>query len=214
MTRCLSAILALLCASLPAASAAPRVALVKVKEVYSQLPATLQLQEQIKRERQEIMKNPRAAELRRALEELNQIQTRLSDKDNPLDEESGRKVARDYELKRQEAQTLQREFESFRTEREKEINRTMVAGMREILNRITEISGKLAKERGFDLLFDSSGNTNTGMPFILHHQQSADLTEDVKAALKDAAAAPPPAAPPGDPKPAAKPAAKPANAKR
>jgi len=221
MMRCFSALLALLCASLPAAAAPPRVAMVKVKEIYSELPATLELQERIKTQRQEIMKNPRADELRRALEEFNQIQTRLADKNNPPDEETGRNLARDYELKRQEAQTLQREFESFRTEREKEINRDMVVGMREILNRIMEISGKLAKERGFDLLFDSSGNTNTGVPFILHHKQPSDITADVKAALKDAAAASPPPASdkPADAKPApanAKPAParKPANAKR
>ena len=40
-----------------------------------------------------------------------------------LDETDTRKLARNYELKRQEAQTLQKEFENFRTEQEKEINR-------------------------------------------------------------------------------------------
>ncbi len=212
MTRCLSATLACLGVSLLTAAAAPRVALVKVREVYSQHPATLRLQERIKQERKDIMKDSRADELRRALDELNQIQSKLGDKANPPDEETGRKLAREYELKRQEAQTLQREFEAFHTEREKEINRSMVAGMRETLNLITETSRKLAKERGYDIVFDSSGNTNTGVSFILHHNQSADLTEDVKAVLKDMAAAPATSAAPAPP--ADKSAPKNADAKR
>jgi Skp family chaperone for outer membrane proteins len=182
-------------------SAAPRVALVRVKEIYSELPTTAALQERIKQERQEIMKDPRAEDLRRVLSELQELQAKLSDKNNPLDEEAGRKIARTYEIKRQEAQTMQREFESFRSEREKEINRRMVAGMRELLNRITDTSRKVAGERGYDLVFDSSGNTNTGVPFILYQKQSPDLTEDVKAALKDAAAAAQAPAPAADAKP-------------
>lgn len=195
MTSLLPAILIGFTASTLMVSAAPRVALVRVKEIYSGLPATAELQERVKQERQEIMKDPRAEDLRRVLSELQELQAKLSDKSNPLDEDAGRKVARIYEIKRQEAQTMQREFETFRSERETDINRRMVAGMRDSLNRITETARKLARERGYDLVFDGSGHTNTGVPFILHHKQSPDLTEDVKAAMKDAAATaqPPPA---------------------
>lgn len=203
MTSCLPAIMTLFAASALVVSAAPRVALVRVKEIYSELPATTALQERIKQERQEIMKDPRAEDLRRVLSELQELQTKLSDKNNPLDEEAGRKIARTYEIKRQEAQTMQREFETFRSEREKEINRGMVAGMREALNRITDTARKVAGERGYDLVFDSSGNTNTGVPFILHHKQSPDLTEDVKVALKDGAAAAEAPAPASTAQPAA-----------
>ena len=68
------------------ASAAPRVALVRVKDIYSGLPSTAALQEQIQAERQELMKNQRAVDLRRIIGELRTLQARLSDKDHPLDE--------------------------------------------------------------------------------------------------------------------------------
>jgi Skp family chaperone for outer membrane proteins len=192
------------------ATAAPRFALIRVKDIYTGLPSTTAQQEEIKKERDAIMKDPRAEDLRRIIAELQSLQARLSDKNNPLDEETGRKLARGYEIKRQEAQTLQKEFESFRTEREKEINGKMVAGMRASLNRITETSRRIAKERGYDLVFDSSGSTNTGVPFVLWSGKSPDLTDDVKAALKDAAAA---AAPPAQVKAPAAPS-KPSNPKR
>lgn len=203
----LPAILMIFAAMALSASAAPRMALVRVKDIYVKLASTKSQQEETQKERDEIAKDPRAVDLRRIIKELQELQARLSDKNNPLDEEAGRKLAQSYEIKRQEAHTLQKEFESFRSEREKEINRKMVAGMRASLNQIVGISRRIAKERGYDLVFDSSGGTNTGIPFVLYSGKSPDMTDDVMAALKDAEAAaskvPAPDKPPSEsPKPA------------
>lgn len=182
------------------ASAAPRFALVRVKDIYAALPSTAVLQIQLKKERDEIMKDQRAEELRKIISELQTLQAQLSDKANPPDEATGKKLARTYEIKRQEAHTLQQEFENFKTEQEKAINKRMVASMRKSLDRITGASVKLAKERGFDSVFDSTGSTNTGVPFVLYSKNAPDLTEDVQALLK-----------PGEPPmPAMEAAAKPA----
>lgn len=172
------------------ASAAPRFALVRVKDIYSKLPSTETLQQQVKQERDAIMKNERADQLRKIIAELQSLQAQLSDKEKPLDEATNRALARNYEIKRQEAQTLQQEFENFKTEQEKIINKKMVAGMRVSLDRITKAANKIAKEKGYDSVFDSSGNTNTGLPFVLFSKQAPDLTDDVQAALKDSEPAP------------------------
>lgn len=166
--------------------AAPRFALVRVKDIYTELPSTVILQQNIKKERDGIMADQRAEELRRIIAELQSLQAQLSDKNNPLDEVTGKKIARNYEIKRQEAQTLQQEFENFKTEQEKAINKRMVTGMRKSLDRIAAASGKLGKERGFDAVIDSSGNTNTSVPFVLYSKNAPDLTEDIRAILKDA----------------------------
>ena len=116
------AVLALiLAASTLSVSAGPLVAVVRVRDIYAALPATEDLQNQVKQERDAILRDPRAEELRRIIAELQTLQARLSDKKNPLDDASALKLARQYELTRQEAQTLQRDFESFRAEREKDI---------------------------------------------------------------------------------------------
>jgi Skp family chaperone for outer membrane proteins len=193
----LQAIALTLAATAFTASAAPRIALIRVKDIYTDLPSTAAMQQEIKGERDQIMKDQRAEDLRRTISELQSLQARLSDKNNPLDEATGRKLARSYEIKRQEAQTLQKEFENFRAEQEKQLNRKMVAAMRASLDKITETSRKIAKEQGYDVVFDGSGNTNTGVPFVLYQKTSPDLTDAVKAALQDAAAtAAPPASPP------------------
>lgn len=172
-----------------AASAAPRLALVRVKDIYSALPSTTALQEQVKKERDAIMKDERAEQLRKIISELQTLQGQLSDKSKPLDEATSKTLARSYEIKRQEALTLQQEFEGFQTEQEKGINKKMVTAMRESLDRIARISAQIAKERGYDTVFDSSGNTNTGVPFILFSKNAPDITTDIEAALKDDEAA-------------------------
>jgi len=169
------------------AHGAPRFALVRVRDIYVALPSTTLMQQEIKKDRDAIMKDERAEQLRKIIAELQSLQGQLSDKTSPLDEATNRKLARTYEIKRQEAQTLQQEFEIFKTENEKIINKKMVAGMRSSLERIVKMSGKIAREKGYDTVFDSSGNTNTGIPFILYSKQVPDLTEDVQAALKDSA---------------------------
>jgi Skp family chaperone for outer membrane proteins len=184
-------------------TAAPRFAVVRIKDIYTALPSTAAIQQQIKDEQAAIMKNERAEQLRKIIGELQALQAQLSDKSTPLDEATSKKLARTYEIKRQEAQTLQQEFENFKAEQEKIINRKMVAGMRASLNRIEAVSQKISKERGFDAVFDSSGDTNTGVPFILYSKDAPDLTPDIQAALKDSE----PAA--AVSKPAAAPAAKP-----
>lgn len=197
------AISIILLATALSASAAPRFALVRIKDIYTALPSTAAIQQQIKNDQAAIMKDQRAEQLRKIIGELQALQAQLSDKSTPLDEATSRKLARTYEIKRQEAQTLQQEFENFKTEQEKIINRKMVAGMRASLSRIEAVSRKISKERGFDAVFDSSGDTNTGVPFVLFSKDAPDLTPDIQAALKDSE---PPAA---VSKPAAAPAVKP-----
>jgi Skp family chaperone for outer membrane proteins len=171
-----------------AANAAPRIALVRVTDTYRDLPSTAELQTKVREEKEAVLQDERAEELRRVIAELQVLQAQLQDKSAPPDDETSRNLARDYEIKRQEAQTLQEEFENFRQDRNKDINARMVKSMRDSLDLIVGISTKLAREQGYDGVFDASGNTNTGVPFILFSKNAPDLTDEVKAALKDATA--------------------------
>jgi len=172
--------------TLGTAEAAPRVALVRVKDIYTGLPSTEALAHQVKLEREQIAKNQRAIDLRRVIDELQALQARLSDKKNPLTEEVGAKLARSYEIKLQEAKTFQQEYENFRSEQEKSISQKEVAGMRSSLNMVMEVVKRISKARGFDMVLDSSGGTNTGLPFVLHSKDAVDITADIVAAIKDA----------------------------
>lgn len=170
--------------TLAAEAAPPRFAVVRVKDIYASLPSTAILQQDIKNERDAMMKGQRAEELRKILAELQSLQAQISET-GQKDKTASEKLMRTFELKRQEAHTLQQDFENYRLEQDKVINRKMVAGMRKSLDRIVAASKKLAKERGYDTVFDGSGSTNTGLEFILYSKNSPDLTADVEAVLKD-----------------------------
>ena len=181
-----SSIVALVLASaLTHLTAAPRVALVRVTDIYAELPSTKALEKSTNEQHRAILGEPLAVDLRRTLAEMAELEDRMSDKNNPPRDEEAIQMVRLYQMKAQEAQTLQREFEFFRASKEKEINRAMVTAMRESLNRISETAVKLGKERGFDMVLDSSGRTNTGEPFILYSKNAPDITEDTMAALQD-----------------------------
>ena len=193
------AISMMLLATAVTATAAPRIALVRVGDIYRELPSTATFQQQLKKERDDIMKDQRAVKFQKAIGELQALRDQLTDKEHPLEEATSRMLSRTFEIKRQEAQTLQQDFESFKAEQEKLINRKLVAGMRATLNRILSVSQEISKKRGFDSVFDSSGNTNTGLPFVLFSNNAPDLTADIQSSLMEGEAAAPvvkPADPP------------------
>ena len=171
-------ILAWLCLC-PTVFAAPKFAIVRVTDIYRDLPSTKAMQERIQKDRESIMLNKRAEQLRIIIGQLQAQQAKLEENKEQLESENGKKMIRAYEIKRQEAETLREEFEQFRAEEEKRINREMVAAMRASLDRITAAANQLAKERNLDVVMDTSGNTNTGVPFVLFQNDQPDITEDV-----------------------------------
>lgn len=181
----LKATVLILMISVITASATPRFVLVRVKDIFTTLPSTTRLQTEVKSERDAITKNERANQLRKIIAELQTLQAQLSDKANPIDEATSKKLSRTYEIKRQEARTLQEDYESYKSETEKTINKKMVINMRASLDRIVKISNKIAKEKGFVTVIDSSGSTNTGVPFVLYSKNAPDITEEVQAAIQD-----------------------------
>jgi outer membrane protein len=177
---------ALLCSlvvSFSSASADQRFALVKIRKIYVELPSTALLEIEIGQDRNNIIKDQRAEQLREMLAELQVLRGELTDTSKPLNDEMNRKLARNYEIKRMEAQNIKQEFETFRADQEKKINRKMVNAMKVSLARILDASQVMAKEKGFDYVLDSSGATNTGIGFILYSKDAPDFTEDVKARL-------------------------------
>jgi outer membrane protein len=187
--------------SLGALAAPPKIALVRISDIYSQLPSTKSEQSTITALRAEILKDPRADELRKLIEELKTLHVELQRLSEAADPDTTRRdaLAREYEIKRSNMQSLQQDFEAFRLERTSEINRQMVEGMRISLNRIAAAAQKLGSEKGFDWVLDSSGSTNTGLPFILYSKGAKDLTDDLSIALSTRTTAEKPPAPPHKP---------------
>lgn len=171
-----------LTAALPAT---PKFAVVKVTDIYRGLPSTAAMQKNIQAQQEEILKNKRAESLRTILAEMEALQGQLSANKDDLESELGKSLIRSYEIKRQEAETLRKEFEEYRAEEEKRLNKALVTATRASLNKISAAAQQIAKERNFDGVFDTSGNTNTGLPFVLYAKDAEDISEDVIALLAE-----------------------------
>lgn len=172
------------------AFAAPKIALVRVKDIYTEQPATKAAQEKARKAKESLLLDPRAEELREGIESLRQLQKKISDPNQKPTQDEGRLLAREFEKKRLETRVLQEDFEKFRATREKEIHGEMVAEMRKVLDHIVATAQSVSKQKGYELVLDSSGATNTSAPFVLYARNAPDLTDEVSAILKKENAAP------------------------
>ena len=192
----------MLVASFAAVAAPPKVATVRVADIFRQLDSTVKANEALQVKRDAIKKDKRQTSLDEILADLELRSKKLSEGGPAIDAETRKKLEREFLLKRQEAKSLQDDFEGFRNEKNREINAEMVAGMRSRLDLIQATAEKIAKEDGYDWVFDSSGQTNTGVPLVLYAKNPNDLTDRVLAALGPAKTDPkaPPTKAPAQPK--------------
>lgn len=168
-----------------AMAAPPRIALVRITDIYQRLPSTKTEQAEITALRGEILKDRRAEELRKVIVELKTLQAEIQKADTTPGTDLGQKdkLAREYEIKRNTFESIQRDFETFRDEQNLEINRKMVVLMRASLDRISAEAKALGAKKGFDWVIDSSGNTNTGVPLVLYAKDAPDLTDEIVTTL-------------------------------
>lgn len=160
-------------------SAAPKFAVVRITDIYRGLPSTAALQKNMQAQQGEILKNMRAERLRTILAEMEALEGQLRANKDDLESDLGKNLIRSYEIKRQETETLRQEFEEYRALEEKRINKELVVATRASLNRISAAAQQITKERNLDGVFDTSGNTNTGLPFILYAKEAEDISDDV-----------------------------------
>lgn len=165
------------------ASAAPSIAGVRIDDIYRQLEETRVMTETIETERREILKDARLKAYSEALKELETLQKTISQAAQQ-DRLTRERMLREFAMKRDEAVTLQREFEDFRQRRTREINRRMVSETEAILAKIHNKSAEIAAAKGYDLVFDVSGNTNTTIPFVVYAKDPVDLTPDILATFE------------------------------
>lgn len=164
-----------------------KVAVVRVSAIYQGLESTQSSQAAFKAERDAIYQDARLAAYQTVLKELETVRNQLANAKG-LDAEARGRIEREHAVKRQEALTLQREFENFRTAQLKQVNARMVERMESSLARIHEVARRVGEQMGYDWVIDATGKTNTGLPFMLYAKDPADITDAVVAELGGTAA--------------------------
>jgi Skp family chaperone for outer membrane proteins len=168
------------------APAAPKIALVRIDDVYRALDSSKKLEAKVGKARAEMRANPRFAAYEESLAELRRLQARIAEADE-LDRGERGRILRELSNGHAELRSLENEMNEFRRRQSREINRMKVVRMREILDQIRLAVEVLGREGGYDLVFDVSGNTNTGIPVLLYSKETEDLTSAVLEAFGHAA---------------------------
>ena len=164
------------------AEAAPNIAFVRVNDIYHQLDATKKLNVEIMAKREAIMRNERLDAYRAAFNELETIRTDLI-KAAKAPQQVRDRIEMTYNLKRQEALTLKREFDEFQLRKNKAISTEHVQRMEDILEGIRKKAADVGQKQGYEMVIDISGKTNTQLPFVLYSKKSEDITSEVLAAM-------------------------------
>ena len=156
-----------------------KIATVNMERLFNEYHKTSSVQRDINIERARIQKdnNLRLKDIRDIDDSLQKIREQLKDK------ELGDKKRQDL---RQEASDLsqdgihkERERSEFLERRNRALSEKMTKQMRAILVKIQRVASERAKAGNFDYIFDQSGNSNQGIPFVLHARDTTDLTDSL-----------------------------------
>jgi len=117
------------------------------------------------------------ANYKKGIDELNKLR---EDQDKPEYtaevREQKRKAVAD---KLAETQKMQRDIDDYRTTHRKILDEQVQRMRQTILKEINDVITKEARDAGYQLVLDKSGNTLNGTPSIIFSQDSLEITDDI-----------------------------------
>jgi outer membrane protein len=78
-----------------------------------------------------------------------------------------------------ETQKLQRDIEDYRTSHQKILQEQTQRMRQTIIKEINDVVAKQAREQGYQLVFDKSGNTLNGVPVVIYSLDSLEITDEI-----------------------------------
>ena len=196
---------ALLTSATPASAQEMKIGIVDMKRVFQEYFKTKDAEKKVNEDKSKAKKelDERSAKYRDLITKWNEIEKILKDK--LVNEElKGQKQKEAQEII-SEARALERDMEEFRRRREQQLQEQVMRMRKGLLEDIKSRVEDKAKRDNYDLVFDNSGMSPSGVPFLLHSKDAVDFSTEVitelnKNAPPEAAA---PAAAPAAPAPAA-----------
>jgi Skp family chaperone for outer membrane proteins len=189
--KTLQVLFVLLLASLPL-HAEWKVATVKMDVLFNKNPLTVEYDEVANQKKEVIKQDARKVAMDDKKKELDAINVewrklvseyqKLSVKYEESDEANKiRALTEKGKLVEKEWKSLQQDYYEFQKEKTKEINQEMAKKMREILNDLTKLVGEYAAQQGYDVVYETSGYTNTGLQVLVYVKPgiSTDITDEV-----------------------------------
>lgn len=162
-----------------------KIATVSMERLFNEYHQTSKVQREINIERARIQRdnNERLAKIREIDSQLQKIREELK-KEDIGEKEKVDFIAESNGLA-QDGKSKERERKEFLSRRNRALSEKMRKQMRGILVKIQRTVSDRAKEGNYDFIFDASGNSNQGIPFVLHARETTDLTNSLLAEINE-----------------------------
>ena len=154
-----------------------KIATVSMERLFNEFEQTEKIQREINIERARIQRenNNKLASIREIDAKLQKIREQLKAED--LGEKQRADLLQESQDLSQDGRAKEKERTEYLERRNRTLAQTMRKQMRGILVKIQRTVSETAKEGNYDFIFDSSGNSNQGIPFVLHARETTDLTD-------------------------------------
>jgi outer membrane protein len=123
----------------------------------------------------------RAESYKKALDEINNLNKQLESAALSADKKG--QTAKERDDKIANIKNMEREISDFRQTRERQLQEQLMRVREGIVKEITDVVMEKVKANRFDLVFDRSGMSINGVPFMLYAPENVDFTNDIIAVL-------------------------------
>src|SRR5213595_1080846 len=123
----------------------------------------------------------RAEAYKKALDEINNLNKQLESPALSADKKT--QTAKERDDKIANIKNMEREISDFRQTRERQLQEQLMRVREGIVKEITDVVMEKVKAGNMDLVFDKSGMSINGVPFLLFSHDNIDFTNDIIALL-------------------------------
>src|SRR6266508_3227904 len=123
----------------------------------------------------------RAEAYKKALDEINNLNKQLESPALSADKKT--QTAKERDDKIANIKNMEREISDFRQTRERQLQEQLMRVREGIVKEISDVVMEEVKANNLDLVFDKSGMSINGVPFLMYSHDNIDFTNDVIAVL-------------------------------
>src|SRR5437899_6343681 len=123
----------------------------------------------------------RAEAYKKSLDEINNLNKQLESAALSADKKT--QIAKDRDDKIASIKRMEQEISDFRQTRERQLQEQLMRVREGIVKEITDVVMEKVKANNLDLVFDRSGMSINGVPFLMYSHDNIDFTNDVIAVL-------------------------------
>jgi outer membrane protein len=123
----------------------------------------------------------RAEAYKKALDEINNLNKQLESPALSADKKT--QTAKERDDKIANIKNMEREISDFRQTRERQLQEQLMRMREGIVKEITDVVMEKVKANNLDLVFDKSGMSINGVPFLMYSHDNIDFTNDIIAVL-------------------------------